>query len=249
MTETHDCSYRSPLRCHDRQFFYKYVSAVVAKIILKNGNLRWNSPLLFNDPFDVTQELRLNFDAAELSATFVEEFAVLIDEGNHSAVPTHPALRVFLNVLNRQHNPHLRQKIVEELRRDSSAPTAGALQAFAALKQRWREFVPTLRILCLSELKDVTSMWLHYADSYRGAVLEFECVDQLDSASLVARPMIYQDTLPAIASKQVWARCMLGRAEKTYHDLFTEYQYVKTTAWSYEREWRIVTLVEHFVNS
>jgi hypothetical protein len=25
--------------------------------------LRWSSPLLFNDPFDVTQELRLNFDS------------------------------------------------------------------------------------------------------------------------------------------------------------------------------------------
>ena len=25
-------------------------------------------------------------------------------------------------------------------------------------------------------------------------------------------------------------------------DLFTEYEYVKTTAWSYEREWRIVSM-------
>ena len=71
-------------------------------------------------------------------------------------------------------------------------------------------------------------MWLHYANSYQGAVLKFECVDQLDGAFLVARPVSYQDTPPAIADKQVWARCMLGRGEKTYYDLFTEYQYVKT---------------------
>lgn len=27
----------------------------------------------------------------------------------------------------------------------------------------------------------------------------------------------------------------------SYENLFTEYQYVKTTAWSYEKEWRIVS--------
>lgn len=243
MTEgQHDRLYRSPNRCHDKRFFYKYVSAAVAKTILVTRRLRWSSPLLFNDPFDVTQELRLNFDEAELSAVLAEELAVLIDEADFTAAPPHPALGVLLSILKSQSNPDVRRQIVEELRRESSAPTAGQLQAFAALKQMWREIVPTFRILCLSELKDVTSMWLHYANSYQGAVLEFECVDQLDGAFLVARPVSYQDTPPAIADKQVWARCMLGRGEKTYYDLFTEYQYVKTTAWSYEREWRIVSL-------
>ena len=36
--------------------------------------------------------------------------------------------------------------------------------------------VPTFRILCLSELHDVTPMWQHYADAYRGVVLEFEAL-------------------------------------------------------------------------
>ena len=30
-----------------------------------------------------------------------------------------------------------------------------------------------------------------------------------------------------------------GGGEKNYRDLFTEYLYVKTCAWSYEKEWRI----------
>lgn len=59
--------HRSPNRKHDRQYFYKYVSAEVAKIILARKELRWTSPLLFNDPFDVSQELRLNFDEATLN--------------------------------------------------------------------------------------------------------------------------------------------------------------------------------------
>ena len=50
---------RSPNRKHERRYFYKYVSAKTAKIIISTRKLRWSSPVLFNDPFDVTQELRL----------------------------------------------------------------------------------------------------------------------------------------------------------------------------------------------
>jgi hypothetical protein len=34
---------------------------------------------------------------------------------------------------------------------------------------------------------------------------------------------------------------MLRKEERTYLDLFTEYQYTKTPDWAYEREWRVTT--------
>jgi hypothetical protein len=241
MTQARQRPFRSPNRCHDRQFFYKYVTANLAKTILATRRLRGSSPLLFNDPFDVTQELRLDFDEAELGETLAEEFAKLIEEPDSLAVPRHPAVAALLAVLKTHSNDDLRRKVAENVRQGSSLPTTGQVQAFAALKQVWREIVPTLRILCLSDSKDVMPMWQHYADSYQGAVIEFECLDGLDSAFLAARPVIYQDGPPRIASRQIWARCMLGQTETTYRDLFTEYMYIKTTAWSYEREWRIVT--------
>ncbi len=67
-----------PNRRHDRRVFYKYVTAEVAKIILATRKLRWSSPLLFNDPFDVTQELRLNFDAAELNAALTDRLGITL---------------------------------------------------------------------------------------------------------------------------------------------------------------------------
>jgi hypothetical protein len=87
-------------------------------------------------------------------------------------------------------------------------------------------------------------MWnwvTHYADSYRGAVLQFEAVDELDSVWLLARPVVYQAAPPAIADPRTWAHCMLRKDQRTYLDLFTEYQYTKTPDWAYEREWRIAT--------
>jgi hypothetical protein len=58
-----------------RQIFYKYIKASVAKTVLATRRLRWSSPLLFNDPFDVTQELRLNFDEHDLNAAMTERAA------------------------------------------------------------------------------------------------------------------------------------------------------------------------------
>jgi len=39
-------------RYHDRDFFFKYVTREVAKLIIKNHTLRWSCPVDFNDPFD-----------------------------------------------------------------------------------------------------------------------------------------------------------------------------------------------------
>jgi hypothetical protein len=224
----------------DRKFFYKYMTSKVAKIVLANRKLRWSSPLLFNDPFDVTQELRLNFDEEQLNAVLADRMASLMEQGDPSISVKNPVLAALHRMAMRA-PPEVRRTMASELRQGILPPTSGQIQSFTTLKEKWREMVPTFRVLCLSELNDVTPMWLHYADEYKGVVLEFSAVDELDSVFLVARPVVYQDTPPAIADANAWVSCMLGEGGFTYRNLFTEYQYVKTSAWSYEKEWRIVS--------
>jgi hypothetical protein len=48
---------RSPNRTHERHSFFKYMSAATAHRVLTNRSLRWSSPILFNDPFDVPREI------------------------------------------------------------------------------------------------------------------------------------------------------------------------------------------------
>lgn len=219
------------------KFFYKYMTAETAKIVLVTRQLRWSSPLLFNDPFDVTQELRLNFDEGQLNAALVERLALLVEQGNPSVSVKDLLLTKLLRGAIGA-SPEVRRKIAYELRQIITTPASEQTQAFKIVKETWREMVPTFRVLCLSELNDVTPMWLHYADRYRGIVLEFSSVD-IESAFLVARPVVYQDTAPAIADVNEWVSCMLG--QRKYRDLFTEYQYVKTSEWANEKEWRIVS--------
>ncbi len=232
--------HRSPNRRHDRQFFYKYMTTDVAKIVLATRKLRWSSPLLFNDPFDVTQDLRLNFDEAELITVLTDRFASLIEHDDPSGAVKNPEVAFLLFFASRV-SADLRRTMANQLRQSSDTPTSGQIESIAALKAMWKEMVPKFRVLCLSEVYDVTSMWFHYAEKYQGIVLEFSAVGELDSAFLVARHVVYQDDPPSIADPNAWANCMLGQGETTYEDLFTEYQYIKTNDWAYEREWRIVS--------
>jgi Protein of unknown function (DUF2971) len=231
--------YRSPRRTHDRQFFYKYMTANTAKIVLSTRKLRWSSPLLFNDPFDITQELRLNFDAAKLNAVLNDRWISLIEQGDPSNSVKNPmfaeALRMTLSL-----SPEMRQKIANDHRREPVTTTLGQIEATAELKNIWRRLVPLFRVMCLSEANDITPMWLNYADRYKGVVLEFSAVAQVDSIFLVAKPIVYQDAPPAIANPEAWVNCLLGEGEPMFQKIITEYQYVKTTPWSHEREWRIV---------
>ena len=51
-----------PSWSHDRKCFYKYMTADVAQLVLQNNTLRWALPKLFNDPFDVQFDLRVEYD-------------------------------------------------------------------------------------------------------------------------------------------------------------------------------------------
>ena len=98
-----------------------------------------------------------------------------------------------------------------------------------------------MRVLCLSEVNDLTAMWEHYAAKATGVVVKFEAVDRLDSAFLMARPVKYDDSPPAISQPQEWARMMIysKNVETEGVHLFDDYEHTKTTEWQAEREWRI----------
>jgi Protein of unknown function (DUF2971). len=212
----------------------------VGLISIKNRKLRWSSPTRFNDPFDVTQELRLDFDEKIMNLKLREKLINIIEtNGSGIGVPYAP-MRYMIELI-RVGPLEVRNSIIEALRSDSLDPTLGQINSFSMLKEMWKIMVPEFRVLCVSELYDVNSMWQHYASGYSGVVLEFSAVDEVDSAFLMAKPVIYQNNPPRIASPDVWTKMIFGEDGITYRDLFTEYMYVKTKDWEYEKEWRIVS--------
>ena len=62
-------------RRHDVPLLFKYTKAASARAILSTTQLRWSSPLLFNDPFDIRRDFELPFGNAEFLDAIVDRFA------------------------------------------------------------------------------------------------------------------------------------------------------------------------------
>ena len=232
--------YTSPNRRHDRRFFYKYMPSETARIVLANRTLRWSSPVLFNDPFDIHPDT-LHFDGTELQQALMEEIASLLCNPECTVVAD-PRLEYMLDVA-RKSTPERRAAmavVTKEYKPFVPDPTNDSLQE---LKEVWSDMVSNMRVLCLSEVNDLTAMWAHYAASATGVVLQFEAVDGLDSPLLVARPVTYEDSPPAITRAREWARLMT-RSPDWQNDmsLFDNYEHTKTTEWRSEKEWRISSM-------
>lgn len=224
-----------------RKVFFKYVTSEVAKIILVTRKLRWSSPILFNDPFDVPQELGLGFDAHALNKALDNRMADLVEQAQTKGNEiTDPRVIALLKIAANADQVK-RGIVAEEIRKNIGKPTDSQIQIIEELKMKWSEIVPSLRILCLSERNDIISMWNNYADQYRGVILEFSAIEELDSPFLVARPVVYQDEPPLVASPEEWVDCLFSGSLSCFINLFREYEYIKTKDWSNEKEWRIVS--------
>lgn len=232
---------QSPNRAHDRQLFYKYVRADIAKLILRSQTLRWSSPTLFNDPFDVPRRLSFDYTPREVQHAVAEELARMIETGCPIPAAAPTDLRYLLKILLDAGDSPSRKAVVSDLRTEAMKHIPEPLVGFSGLQSFWDQLIPTMRILCISERPDSAPMWAHYADYNQGVVLEFEVVDAVDSALLLAKSVIYQPGAPRLPSKAEWVRSLTGQCPIDFKNLFKEYQLVKESQWSYEHEWRIVS--------
>lgn len=225
---------------HERRHFYKYMTAGLAKIVLANRTLRWSSPTVFNDPFDVDSELKFRFTQEELNQALQLEVAERIEQGDSSV--GHAGMAALIGLLD-QAGDETRRSIAQAQRDTPNPVTDGQVATMSLLREIWLDIVSKMRVLCLSELPDVTSMWHHYSDQYRGVVLEFEAVDEIDSGLLCARPVTYSDDPPRLVTLDAWLDYLMSGDEPRFVNLFTEYQYRKTNDWASEKEWRVVSSV------
>lgn len=124
---------------------------------------------------------------------------------------------------------------------DSAETLRPTGESMEELRQMWRDWLPQFRILCLTESPAHAAMWYHYADQYRGVVLELRCDDELDSAWLLARPVTYPTLKPAVYTADGWAELLTTIRPLAIENLLNVATYTKAPDWSYEKEWRITS--------
>lgn len=223
-------------REHNRTHFYKYLGIDGAKAVLKNRALRWSSPILFNDPLDNPENLEFQFTNQELQDAIAIEFANRLekpDESRDRKSGILKASQIMATALGEEY----RKFIVSKMREYPPRPRG---EGFIEFQEEWKRQVSQLRILCLSEVNDHVAMWNHYAGEYSGVVLKLECVEELNSALLVAQPVEYTEEAPHLTTIDAWVELILENDPDRLKELVMAARYYKTPHWENEKEWRVV---------
>lgn len=231
---------RSPNRLHDRQSFFKYTSADTARIVLTNKKLRWSSPILFNDPFDVPRELSFGITPDEFVQASARRMTHLINNPPDDTSHLSPKMRLIIEAVKKGISAELKAELLAGVHEvvASQRPSGASMDE---LRKLWKAWLPDHRILCLTESPAHAAMWYHYADKYRGVVLEFRCVDELDSAWLGAKPVTYPASKPPIYTADGWAELLTLQNEAAIRAMLHAATYTKSPDWSYESEWRVAS--------
>ncbi|MBL9184913.1 MAG: DUF2971 domain-containing protein [Verrucomicrobiaceae bacterium] len=230
----------NPNRLHNRHSFYKYTTANVAKAVLDGQKLRWSVPSRFNDPFDVPREILDSVDEGRLNVAVVDRMKALLSNPclpnpKHHSPMTKMLLRLFSCA-----NANLKGKLLainEQCRHEGGVTREG----LEAIRKEWRAIYDDQRIVCFTESWNSASMWDRYASGHTGALLEFACLDHLDSSLLTAKQVNYTDDPLTVNTPSGLAELLFYDAHFAMTRIMEEYTHTKTTDWAYEKEWRIAS--------
>lgn len=233
-----------PTKLHDKKYFYKYVSASTALIILENNSLRWSHPSLFNDSFELQIGTIPSCNSIELSRAMKRQAAVKFRQClNETADKKFPIGHFidakytwpkFLNVC---------QGLVNEIELKFQYYSKGYVETLA-------EIYRDIRILCIAEHYDNMLMWAHYADSHRGAVLRFSVQnsEEADDPFVMAQKVQYSDQPLQLTNADEIVASILSTNDIPLQHYFPTHCYVKHDVWKYEDEWRLIDFCNNACN-
>lgn len=234
---------------HDRDRFYKYMSAETAVKVLEASTVRYSSPLLFNDPFDVQCGLDLQVQTVGLHELLLHRLHALVRADREPAFVDADAPGALAVRYGRSMAPT--HGFPMERAREVLAPAfdlVGAhLERLRSDYQRhvWTEVLPNLRVFSVSEDRDNLLMWAHYADEHRGVVLEFRVSAEIDNPLCIATKVAYPQTPPALFDDEEFLGYWFGTGTWDRGRIsLGRYAATKGSAWQHEREWRVWYPVE-----
>lgn len=214
-----------------------------AKLVLKNQTLRWSSPLCFNDPFDVPRALCFEVTPETVSKELMKRVLELIANPPDNTSHLHKQLETVVKAVKMGLPQHLQTNLIAEFQ-NNFASAAKSYTGLDSFRELWDGLLPALRILCLTDSPSHVAMWYHYADQYKGIVLEYAPPVLADSVFLQANPVTYPRAKPAFYDASGWAEFLTMKSEVAARKLLDEAVFTKSPDWSYESEWRIVTFAE-----
>lgn len=213
--------------------------------ILETSAVRYSSPLIFNDPFDVQSGLHFDFDIESLPDKTLKRIEdLVVSDSKPSVCESDPMGKLVLLVWeNKVTRDLLGGREWEAFRCLLAWLKERIVQFRGRYEQSWNNFLPRLRVFSVAEEEDNLLMWSHYGQAHTGVVFEFLVLPQEDNPLCVAQPVIYRNAPPSLFTEQQWMEEILGVQRLDLEELYFRYVYVKSAVWAYEKEWRVWDLL------
>ena len=221
------------------RLFYKYTTRETARIVLGNGTLRWSTPALFNDPYDVQFDLHVDADRGEVRARGLDKLWLAWRDG--AAYKPHPRnpLGSLIFIALQSGIKFDREQLEVEFGSAIEEGFDSAMLSLPGLHAQFRAQLSKTKILCQSEVADSLLMWAYYAEQHKGAVLCFSGRDGSDNPWKLARPVQYRRDMPRLGDVEFLSDMSAGLAMLDVRTLVDAVVYTKALEWAHEREWRL----------
>ena len=224
------------------EFFYKYMKADIAKIVLTKRTLRWSTYKILNDPMDLRVQFEVfDGDIEKAKELFLEKSWNMFSQ--RKEVPFNKlgdALKLLNIIIPEMTNKEFNDNFA-----------MGFDEAHAAFQDKIRSFNKEFltastdcKVLCFCENPLDTVMWGNYAESHTGVVMAFGNVPNVDSPYKLAEPVRYTKTMPSLYDEESLSDLMSGRVNLSTPNhtrkIMNAFALTKDAKWSHEQEWRMV---------
>jgi hypothetical protein len=220
--------------------FYKYLSPCSALAVLKEKQLKWSSPRLFNDPFDFPCEMNFPFSAEEFTEKLLEEIVHLVYGEEEPIGNLSNSLFLLANIARSKSNKPSENVYLDYMRPAMVETAERLIRDKDKLIAYYRDLRTRCAVLCLSEVYDDLLMWAHYAEKHSGCVLKLRCLPEMDRPICMAKQVVYQPEYPVRASLEDYVKHQTGQMTLNDDKLYEAFVLTKSDHWQYEKEWRCI---------
>lgn len=215
------------------------MSCGTAKAVLENSTLRWTKPSEFNDPFDHQVSFKFNFSKEELAESLFKEIERLVYSDMEVAYVEETLLNKMVVMLKAVKDKIPKPELLSQLEKGCIESSENLEFYISKINDLLESTLNQSRVLCVAETNENVVMWSHYADSHKGISLRLECVDEVDTSLLVAKPVTYTDTFPSFIELDEHVKYLTGQQSSKVSSFFMNAAYLKHSDWAYESEWRL----------
>jgi hypothetical protein len=220
--------------------FYKYVTAGTGRIVLESGMVRWSTPALLNDPFDMQFAFQVRCDLEALRPKIYLKiwqhyFGELLDK------PVNAYGRAIREARGKVPIMTLQELIVHQ--------EPGMAEAFEILLSAvdrlntmvFDEQLSNSKIFCVSDLPTSILMWSYYAQNHSGLVLRFNDDAKNNLLEKKIRPVRYVDHMPALFDEESLSDFLAGYGLVNPQQVRDNIIWTKSSHWAHEHERRLFT--------